>query len=71
MCSVCQQVDDGSEDRELRPYGKLGALICYDCMKSSPEREAEAGRQIAARFEVASEESNVIILGDRDGPVPL
>jgi hypothetical protein len=33
--------------RDLRPYGKGGALICFQCMKSSPKNEAEAARQFS------------------------
>lgn len=63
-CSVCNQ------EEELRPYGKNGALICFDCMKSTPEREAEAVRQFSARLDVAAEETGVAIIGSKDGPMP-
>lgn len=44
VCSVCSNED------ELRPYGKEGSLICFDCMTSCPEKEAEAKRQFASLF---------------------
>lgn len=44
-CSICGQ-PSGPGPRELRPYGKGGADVCYECVFGSPEREAEAERQI-------------------------
>lgn len=41
-CYVCQ------EKKDVRPYGKDGQLICFPCMKASPERETEAENQFAA-----------------------
>jgi hypothetical protein len=43
-CSQCGSM------RECRPYGKGGAVVCYQCMMSTPETKAEAERQIAARL---------------------
>jgi len=39
-CSVC-----GDTTKELRPYGKNGADVCFDCMMETPEREQEAKRR--------------------------
>jgi hypothetical protein len=36
ICTVCCKLD------ELRPYGKNGAMVCYDCAMKD---EAEAHRQ--------------------------
>jgi hypothetical protein len=69
-CSICNIPED-HEDGELRPYGKMGALICFNCMMSTPENQAEANKQFTARLDVAAEENGVIVLGGRDGPVPL
>lgn len=70
-CSVCQRVDDGSDDTELRPYGANGSLICFDCMTGDPAREAEAHKQFTARLDVASEETGIAAIGSRDGPMPF
>jgi hypothetical protein len=52
-CSVCGRPEDLSVDPatsafrcELRPYGVGGADICYQCAHSSPDREAEATKQM-------------------------
>lgn len=68
-CSVCNHEED-NDQYELRPYGKNGALICFDCMKSSPEREAEAERQFSARLDVAAEETGIAVIGTKGGPQP-
>lgn len=42
-CYVCRQM---KRREDLRAYGVDGQLICYPCMKSTPEREAECERQL-------------------------
>ncbi len=44
-CSYCEK-EFGPND--IRPYGKDGALICFDCMKADSAREEEAVRQFEA-----------------------
>lgn len=44
LCTVCNLSED------TRPYGKGGSLICYTCAMATPERQAEATRQLHARF---------------------
>ena len=44
-CSIC-----GSIERELRPYGKNGADICFRCMMDDPKVEAEARKQFGLRL---------------------
>lgn len=68
-CSVCDHEED-NDQYELRPYGKNGAMICFDCMIASPERVAEAAKQFSARLDVAAEETGIAIIGGKDGPVP-
>ena len=60
-CIYCRKKED------LRPYGPDGAPICFDCMKASPEREAEAERQLRKRLDAASRHE-IIVLGGEDGP---
>ena len=43
-CSYCGEV------AECRPYGKGGADICHPCARSTPERWAEAERQMRVRL---------------------
>lgn len=45
-CSKCKRPETaGNGHSELRPYGKGGALICYDCMMSSPSDQTIAESQ--------------------------
>lgn len=45
-CSKCKRHETAGDGRsELRPYAKGGALICFDCVKSSPADEAIAKQQ--------------------------
>jgi hypothetical protein len=71
-CYLCGAVDlepDGKGDAvELRPYGPNGAWICFYCMKSSPEREAEAKKQFGAQLEASGK---TVLIGERTGPRPL
>ncbi|HEY0029176.1 MAG TPA: hypothetical protein VGC65_00345 [Bacteroidia bacterium] len=43
-CAYCKKVE------ELRPYGKDGAKICFDC-GMLPENKAETERLLQARLE--------------------
>ena len=69
-CHYC-----GTDERELRPYGPGGSSICFPCMKASPEREAEAGRNFGAQLDAAravSPHDSAIIGHQPDsGPDPL
>lgn len=35
---------------ELRPYGKGGARICFNCAMSTPEKKAETERNMSIRL---------------------
>lgn len=70
QCSVCLHPEDDS-DYELRPYGPMGALICFDCMQSTPARRAEAARQFKVRLAVAEEKTGVAAIGPKGGPQPF
>jgi hypothetical protein len=69
VCSVCNtQGDTGS--KELRPYGKNGSQICFDCMMATPENEEEARRQCNAKMDAIHESGDVVVITD-DGIIPL
>ena len=66
-CAICQ-----STEEELRPYGKNGTDICFDCMIATPEREAEAKKNFAALLNANDVLGNgVTIIGGEDGPIPF
>lgn len=45
ICTVC------SQQKDCRPYGAGGTMICFQCMKASPAREKEARAQVTQLFE--------------------
>lgn len=65
VCAVCKS-PEGSGERELRPYGKDGSLICYRCAQKSPKSRALARRAIGKKLDA---EGPLILT--RDGPKPL
>lgn len=62
-CCHCPATSD------LRPYGPKGAMICFDCMKASPEREDEAKRQFGAQLNASGPVA--VLDGTSVGPYPL
>jgi hypothetical protein len=44
-------------------------MICFRCMKATPEREAEAARQFASQLEFAG--PTAVIDGTEVGPYPV
>lgn len=62
QCCYCRKRGD------LRPYGPRGAMVCFFCAMSSPERKAETernfGTQLAACGDAAA------IDGSHAGPYP-
>jgi len=62
-CSCCDRaplgdVVDPRGRSELRPYGKGGAPICFDCA-FKPENKEETDRQLDAALDAAEEASPV------------
>lgn len=57
---------------DTRPYGPGGAHICFDCMKASPEREAQAAGNFGALLSASEAVSptGTTILGSK-GPDPF
>lgn len=64
-CKTCNKEED------CRPYGAGAAMICYDCMMASPEREKEAERQFKAQFMAAAEVSQLVIIDGVGGTGPM
>lgn len=61
-CHYCNEPGD------LRPYGPRGAMICFDCMKASPDREAAARCQFLAQIDACGPVA--VIDGSHVGPYP-
>lgn len=68
-CSCCGQLE-GPGKREIRPYGKDGADICFECMTSSTENEQEARKQFAKRDDAAIRLTRASMLTP-EGPIPF
>jgi len=60
-CMYCGKAKD------LRPYGRGGKDICFDCMVADPEREAEAKRMLFAQLNA----TGPLVLEPGVGPVPI
>lgn len=63
-CEYC-----GAGNEELRPYGKNGQKICFDCAMK-PENKDETDRQFQGRLNAACDNSpsGIVMLGGEDGP---
>jgi len=63
-CCYCQSLE-----KEMRPYGPKGAMLCFDCMMAEPSRETEAKRQMLSQMDACN--GDVIVIGSEVGPYPL
>lgn len=61
-CLYCDKTSD------LRPYGPRGAMVCFACAMSSPERKAETERNFSAQVDACG--PDVVIDGTEVGPYP-
>jgi hypothetical protein len=73
-CCYCGLHENDIDQRdgdpaELRPYGPKGAWLCFNCMKSSPEREASAKDAFVAQLDACG--SVAVVDGTNVGPYPL
>jgi hypothetical protein len=59
-CYICNRAGTSDYTVELRPYGRDGQPICFQCMDADPALTAEAERQ----FTKAISMGGVIVLGD-------
>ena len=62
-CHYCETADD------LRPYGPRGAMVCFGCAMSTPERKAETWRNFGAQLDACGPEA--VLDGSSAGPYPL
>jgi hypothetical protein len=61
-CHYCETTHD------LRPYGPKGAMVCFHCAMSTPERLKEAERNFGMQLEAAGPVA--CIDGTHVGPYP-
>ncbi len=62
----------GTEDKELRPYGPRGQMVCYACAFSTPEKKAETEKNYITQLQAAIEAGNgSVSVGTEAGPVPM
>lgn len=61
-CHYCDKTSD------LRPYGPRGTMICFPCMKASPDREGEAISNYKAQLKASGRFA--CIDGTEVGPYP-
>lgn len=72
-CCACGDTFDGIDD--LRPYGRDGSPICWECAmgsRSTPESRSEAERRRNAALDAAAADApdGIIRIGDGE-PRPL
>ena len=53
---------------DLRPYGPRGAMVCFGCATSTPEREAETARNFGSQLGAIN--GPAVIDGSNVGPYP-
>ena len=56
-------------DKDLRPYGPKGSMVCFKCATATPERDAETQRNFAIQLD--SSGPIAIIDGTDVGPYPV
>lgn len=61
-CHYCPQTND------LRPYGPKGAMVCFYCAMSTPERKAETEQNFSMQLDAAGPVA--MIDGTSAGPYP-
>ena len=62
-CHYCGKTDD------LRPYGPRGAMVCFCCAMSTPERKGETERNFGAQLDACGVVA--VIDGTEIGPYPF
>lgn len=61
-CHYCEKTTD------LRPYGPRGAMVCFSCAMSTPDRKSETERNFGFQLEAAGPVACVD--GTEVGPYP-
>lgn len=62
-CCYCDNAND------LRPYGPRGAMVCFECAMSTPERQAETERNFSAQLQACG--LDAVVDGSSVGPYPV
>ena len=62
MCHYCDKTSD------LRPYGPSGAMVCFECAMSRPDRRQTAEQMFYLQAEACGP---VAVIGAEVGPYPL
>jgi len=65
-CFYCKKTFD--ED-DLRPYGRGGSFVCFDCATLTPERENETRANFRAQLDACGKVA--VLDGSCAGPYPL
>lgn len=60
-CHYCDKTND------LRPYGPRGAMVCFGCAMSTPERKAETESNFATQLSAIK---GLAVIGSEVGPYP-
>ena len=61
-CFYCPKTTD------LKPYGPRGAMVCFGCAMSTPDRKAETSRNFGVQLEACGPDA--VIDGAGVGPYP-
>ena len=62
-CHYCPKTTD------LKPYGSRGAMVCFRCAMSTPERKAETERNFGLQLDACGPDA--VIDGSGAGPYPV
>ena len=63
----------GTTEKELRPYGPGGAVVCHTCAFATPEREKQTEQAFKTLLGAAESVSPIGIaaIGQDEGPIPF
>lgn len=65
-CHYC-----GTTEKDLRPYGPGGSMVCFPCATATPERDAAAKAAFGALLDAAGALTDVVAIGTDLGPTSL
>lgn len=67
-CHYC-----GTIEKDLRPYGPGGSMVCFPCATATPEREQQAKNAFGALLDGAAAASpdDAVMIGTQEGPMPV
>ena len=63
--AICTSCNAGTD---VRPYGVNGAMICFKCAMSTPEKVEQAERMFSMQLDACGP---VAVVGDEVGPYPM